>query len=327
MSVDSGGGFTRDDRMPEALRDAGYDVLAYLYERYAARVFDYCLGVLRDEDAAVVAVQDTLVALDAQIAKLPDLDRLRVSLYSVAHRQCQSRLSRRRVKRPRSSETTSLDEFITEQADTGGQATGGAAAAALNRLADRDREVLNLAFRHGIQGADLAAVLSVSSRRARAMLSDAGTRFRKSAAVVAVLRCGLAGCEVLQTITGTSDPVTPPLTPERRDRLTRHLESCPRCTGQRGDEGFDPEMLAAIPLATPPLTLRLRITGPTLPLGSYQRGGRGRASATGGNVLRPRVRRGPPHAMMVSSLGLVILAVPGALLYELVFTPPAAPWE
>lgn len=290
--MDSGGGFTGDDRMPEALRDAGYDVLAYLYERYAARVFDYCVGVLRDEVAAVVTVQDTLVALDGQIAKLPDLDRLRVSLYSVAHRQCQSKLSRRRVKRPRNSETTSLDEFITEQAGpeaTGGQATGGhapVAAAAVNRLADRDREVLNLAFRHGIQGADLAAVLSVSARRARAMLSDAGTRFQKSAAVVAVLRGGLAGCEVLQTITGKSDPVTPPLTPERRERLTRHLESCPRCTGQSGDQVFDPEMLAAIPLATPPLTLRLRITGPSLPLGSNHRGGSGRTSASGGNVIR-----------------------------------------
>jgi hypothetical protein len=114
--------------------------------------------------------------------------------------------------------------------------------------------------------------------------------------------------------------VTPALTLERRERLTRHLESCPRCTGQRGDQVFDPEMLAAIPPATLPLTLRLRITGPALPLGSYHRGGRGRTSASGGNVRRPRVRRGPPRAMMVSSLGLVILALPGALLYELAFT-------
>src|SRR5258706_7116995 len=114
------------------------------------------------------------------------------------------------------------------------------------------------------------------------MLSDAGTRFQKSAAVVAVLRGGLAGCEVLQAITGKSDPVTPSLTPERRERLTRHLESCPRCTGLRGDQGFDPEMLAAIPLTTAPLTLRLRITGPTLPLGSYHRGGKCPSRPPGG---------------------------------------------
>jgi DNA-directed RNA polymerase specialized sigma24 family protein len=337
MSVEFGGGSTGDDRMPQALRVAGYDVLGYLYERYAARLFDYCLGVLADEVAAVIAVQDSLAAADAQIGKLPDPDRLRVLLYSVAHRRCLGKLARRRVKPPRCSQTTTLDEVVAEQAgpaDAGTADAGTAAtvrdtlpivAAALAMLAVRDREVLNLAFRHGIEGADLAAVLGVSPRRARAMLSDAGTRFRISAAVAAVLRGDLPGCEALETITGKRHPAAPSLTPDRREHLTRHLESCRACAGQREDHVFGPEMLSAVPLATTPLILRLRITGPAPTPGSYRRGGGGRTSPPGGNVIRQRARRGVPHAMVFSSLALVILAGSGALLHKFVFTSSAGP--
>src|ERR1700730_1710206 len=106
MSVEFGGGSTGDDQMAEALRDAGHHVLAHLYETYAARLFDYCVGILGDEVAAVIAVQDSLVAVDAQIGTLPDPDRLRVSLYSAARRHCLTTLSPPRGKPSRGSRTT-----------------------------------------------------------------------------------------------------------------------------------------------------------------------------------------------------------------------------
>ncbi len=328
MSVESGGGSTEDARMAEALRDAGHHVFAHLYETYAARLFDYCEGMLGDETAATDAVQDSLVAVDAQIGKLPDPDRLRVSLYSEARRQCVSKPTRR-AQPSRGAGPATVDEFIAEQAGPGGAATGlettSVAAAASGRLANRDREVLNLAFRHGIEGADLAAVLGVSPRRARTMLAEASSRFRKSAAVVAVLRSDLAGCAALAAIAGKGDAAPPPLTAELRRRLTRHLESCPQCTGQREDQVFAPEMLATVPLMTPPPILRLRITRTALALGTYRRGVAARVGAAGGNVMPVRLRaeRGLPHAMVVSCLGLVILAVPGALIYQLAAGPGA----
>jgi DNA-directed RNA polymerase specialized sigma24 family protein len=275
MSVEFGGGSTGDDRMAEALRDAGHHVFAYLYETYAARLFDYCEGVLDDEVAATIAVQDSLVTVDSKIGKLPDPDQLRVQLYSMAHRQCLSLLSRGRVKGP---QTNVPDGFAAGQADRahGEVAKVSVAAAALSSLGDRDREVLNLAFRHGIEGADLAAVLGVSSRRARAMLSDAGTRFRQAAA---------------------------------------------RCAGERSDLVVGPEMLADVPLAKPPLTLRLRLTRTALALGSSRSGRAGLAGAAGDPAITVRRRassgRGLPHVVVVSSLGLIVLAVPGAMLYKL----------
>src|SRR5260370_29164676 len=118
MSVNFGGGAAGDDQMDEAVRDDGLHVLAHLYESYAARLFDYCVALLGDEVAAVIAVQDSLVAVDAQISKLPDPDRLRVSLYSVARRQCLGKLPPRLAKPARRSQTTPPDKFAAQQAAT-----------------------------------------------------------------------------------------------------------------------------------------------------------------------------------------------------------------
>jgi DNA-directed RNA polymerase specialized sigma24 family protein len=274
MSVESGGGYAGDDLTAEALRGAGHYVFSHLYENYAASLFDYCVGILRDELAAVIAVEDTLVGVDEQISVLPDPGQLRVLLYSTARRDCLNKLPRHRVTPFGETETVG---FAAEQAAPDEEADTDDApilAAALGRLTDSDQEVLSLAYRHGIQGADLAAVLDVSPRRARMMLADARGRFRKAAA---------AG---------------------------------------RGDRVFEPEMIDVLPLARPPLTLRLRIS---LALGSYRRADADLTGASGNRVVRVRhaARRGAPQRMVVLALGLVMLGVLGAVLYRFVLTSPA----
>ena len=49
MSVDSGGGSTEGWRMPGAPGGTGQPVLVSLPETYAAYLFDYCEGILRDQ--------------------------------------------------------------------------------------------------------------------------------------------------------------------------------------------------------------------------------------------------------------------------------------
>src|SRR5215469_6684028 len=291
MSVEFGGGSSGDDRMAEALRNAGHHVFAHLYETYAARLFDYCVGLLADEVAATVAVQDGLIAVDSKIGKLPDPDRLRVQLYWTARRQCLSRLPRRRADAPPSSKATTLVEFIAEQAYPAAdeaEATSAdtqVAIAALARLAGSDREVLNLAFRHGIEGADLALVLGVSPRRARAMLSDAGTRFRKSAAIVVALRGGLAACDPLEAIAYTGDRAAQPLTPERRAR--RRPER--RARGAR--RGADGDPAAHAPAAAHQDGACPRQVPPRERAGGLRPGRRRRSGPPSGRA-RPAARRG-----------------------------------
>ncbi|HEX4090022.1 MAG TPA: hypothetical protein VHZ33_15025, partial [Trebonia sp.] len=82
MSVDHGG--STEEQRAEAPRDSGRHVFAHLYESYAASLFDYCDGLLLDTLTAVDAVQDSLVAADAQVGSAPGPEGLRLALYSAA---------------------------------------------------------------------------------------------------------------------------------------------------------------------------------------------------------------------------------------------------
>lgn len=333
MSVEHGGGSTEDQRSAESMRDSGRHVFVHLYESYAASLFDYCDGLLRDTIAAVDTVQDSLVAADAQAGSMPEPDKLRLSLYSVARQQCLSQLPGGRTKLSGHAETSTLDELGAAVPDFEVAGPAGETVlilrAALDRLSDRDREVLNLAFRHRFTDADLAAVLGVSSRRAHALLSEASTRFARSAPVVAALRAavreGRPRCEVLAAIIGRRDLATLPLTPQFCRQVARHLESCADCALSLGDRAFSADQISEIPLAIPPGRLRLRISRTALAVGSYRRPAAGstgrpdkqRRAGQGGGPVPLRPQRGVPKVMAVSSVTLAALVVPAAMLYRL----------
>jgi RNA polymerase sigma factor (sigma-70 family) len=296
MSVEHGGGPTDDQRADDFQRDTGRHVrdtdlhmVAHLYESYAASLFDYCDGLLQDTIAAADAVQDGLVAADAQIDSVPEPDRLRLSLYSAARQQCLNKLTGGRDKLSSRPKTTTLDDLGAavpefEAAGTGGE-TVLVLTAALEWMADRDREVLSLTFRHRFGDADLAALLGISSRRAQALLSAARTRFEQCAPVAGALRTafreGRPRCTVLEGMLAGRDLASLPLTPRFGKRLARHLAACPDCALSRGDRAFTAEQISEIPLAIPPGRLRLRITRTALALGSYRRTVASRAAPLG----------------------------------------------
>lgn len=252
-----------DQRTADAWQDADQQ----MYETLAAPLFDYCVGLLEDEVAASDAVQDSLIAVDAQILRQPEPDQLRASLYFAARRQCQSRRPGRRVKPADPSGPAAVPDVTASRAPAEDLplVTG-----ALARLPQSDREVLSLAYRHRIGGAHLAAVLGLSPRRAESLLSGAGARFGQSAAVVVILRAGEAGCQVLAGIVSQQDAVAAPLD-SKLIRLNRHTESCPDCARVLGDRAFSPDLISQVPLILPAGRLRLRIIRTTLALGAYRR--------------------------------------------------------
>jgi DNA-directed RNA polymerase specialized sigma24 family protein len=254
-----------DQRTADAWHDAGQQ----MYETLAAPLFDYCVGLLEDEVAASDAVQDSLIAVDAQISRQPEADQLRASLYFAARRQC---LSRRPGRRLKAADPPAAAATATATADATASRTPGETlpivTAALARLPDGDREVLSLAFRHGIEGAHLAAVLGLSPRRAESQLSGASARFGQTAAVAVILR--EAGCQVLDGIVSQQDAVASPLD-SKLIRLNRHTESCSDCARVLGDRAFSPDLISQVPLILPVGRLRLRIIRTTLALGAYRR--------------------------------------------------------
>ena len=337
MPAESGGGSTEAPPAADAITGTGRSTVTQLYDRYAAHLFDYCEGILRDPVAAADALQDTLVAADAQMGKLRDPDRLRVWLYSIARRQCLS-------GEPRSSETSTPADFFQDlpvpgdadtveielpdvEAEARDRQTLLIVMTALDGLSDADREVLNLAFRHAIHGADLAVVLGVSGRRAGALLTGACSRFEDSFAAAVVLRAGWAGCEALEAIVGVWDPGSAPLTPLLRKRLTRHIDSCDTCTRSRGARVFGPELLAAVLVVAPSLALRERITKtvPETEPGSYRRRVARRIGQLddGGFPVQPKDRRSALWGIAAAA-ALVVLIVAGALIHEFMSSRTAA---
>jgi RNA polymerase sigma factor (sigma-70 family) len=338
MSVDHGG--STEEQRAEAPRDSGRHVFAHLYESYAASLFDYCDGLLLDTLAAVDAVQDSLVAADAQVGSAPGPDGLRLALYSAARQECLSQLGGR-TKLSGRAETTTLDDLGAAIPDYEVAGPTGETVlvlrAALDRLSERDREILNLTFRHRLNEADLAAVIGVPPRRARALLSEASLNFDHSAPVVAVLRAavreGRARCPELTDMLKGRDLATFPLTPQFASKLARHLESCAACALSRGDRAFSAEQISEIPLAIPPGRLRLRISRTALAVGSYRRTiasrpdkqDKPRKGDQGNPPVPLRPRRAGPKVMLLSSVTLVALAVPTAILYRMAADSTHAP--
>jgi RNA polymerase sigma factor (sigma-70 family) len=322
MPAEFPGVSTGDEDTPGARRPAGLTV----YGDFTEPLFDYCAGLLGDQVAAASAVQDSLVDVNAaRISERPEPGQLRIWLYSAARRQCLARRSGRRPRSPGPAGPTATDQL--DAATPGLQDAGErretllVVTAALASLADRDREVLSLSFRHGLQAVELAAVLGLSPRRARRRLSRASARFRKSAAVAAVLRAGWLGCYVLARIAGQQDPAPPPLASKLGRRLDGHVASCPACARTLGHQAWGPELISQVPLVAPVRQLQLRIIRTAHAQASY-RGQVGSFTSGGIPAVRPR---GVPKAMVASSAALAVLAALGVLLYTHESTLAASP--
>src|SRR3954453_13708646 len=69
---------------------------AAIYDRYADRLFDFCVGMLRDRDDAADCVQDAFCTAAPRLRQLRDADKLRPWLYAIARNEALRRLRDRR---------------------------------------------------------------------------------------------------------------------------------------------------------------------------------------------------------------------------------------
>jgi len=206
---------------------------AGIYDRYADRLHDFCVGMVGVRDAAD-CVQEAFCSAAVDIRALRDPDKLRPWLYSIARHQAL------RVLRARRREVVS-DELPDEPSGDAGPDT----LAARNELAalvgqaeaglsDRDREVLDLVYRHGLTGAELAQALGVSGGSAKKMVQRLRDTVERSLGALLVARQASSGhnqCPELATIVAGWDGQ---FTILLRKRIARHLESCADCDQDRG---------------------------------------------------------------------------------------------
>ena len=146
------------------------------------------------------------------------------------------------------------------QADVNGH-LGQAELRALIRsiLADakpREREVIELSFRHDLDDNDLAIVLGVSLSRAHGLGSRARGRLEKSFSALRTVLAGREACPVVGELLADWDGQ---LTEQTRDLVAWHIEQCQTCANHgRGALGAT-ALSGLLPLAPLPPELREQV--------------------------------------------------------------------
>ena len=262
-----------DAALVEAIRAGDRDGWAVVYDRYADRLHDYCWSILRDRDEAADALHDAFLTATEKIGQLRDASRLRPWLYAV----CRTTCLRRAVP-------TDEVALVTPPVEAD---LGGAESDELRRLVwdaagglpDRDRAVLDLHLRHGLEGAALGDALGTSAHHATVQLSRVRANVERSLSALLVGRTGRGDCPELDALLAGWDGT---LTPLLRKRVARHIDECEVC-GERKRRMVSPlALLAGVPLVPAPAALRDRVLG-DLEHVSHRRGlrrrGRRRAGA------------------------------------------------
>jgi RNA polymerase sigma factor (sigma-70 family) len=221
---------------------------AGIYDRYADRLHDFCIGMVRDRDAAADCVQEVFCTAAAQLATLRDPDKLRPWLYAIARNEALRCIRLRRRENvsdelpERQSSDAGPDTLAgrTELAELIAEAAGG--------LSDRDRAVLELTYRHGLDGPELAEALGVSPGNATKLVSRLRETVERSLGALLVARRAQRnpqGCAELAGILANWDGRFSVLL---RKRVARHIDSCTICERNRRDLVSPAALLGVAPI-------------------------------------------------------------------------------
>ncbi len=235
---------------------------AGIYDRYADRLHDFCWGMLRDRDGAADCVQDVFCIAATRMAQLRDPDRLRPWLYSIAR----SEALRRIRDRNREMVSDELPDAVSddpspetiaargELADLVSDAAGG--------LSDRDRSVLELAYRHGMDGADLAEALGVTQVNANTIVHRLRETVERALGALLVSRGVHVDPDRCAELAAVLDGWDGTFTVLMRKRVARHIEGCATCDEERRRLVNPVALLGAAPVFIPaPAWLRERTLG------------------------------------------------------------------
>jgi len=250
---------TRDDaELVRAATAGDGGAFAAIYDRYADRLHDFCWGLLRDRDEAADATQDAFLVAAERLGQLRDPERLRPWLYAVARSQALRRIRARSRVAPEEEMTdlpdpTTGPEQAAERSDLR-QLVWDAAAG----LSDRDRALLDLHLRHGLEGIELAQAMGIEPGHAYVLLSRLRDQVERSLGAFLVARLGRSDCPELSTMLSSWDGRFSPLV---RKRVARHVDGCQVCGPARRRLASPLALLAAVPPMPAPAYLRSQVLG------------------------------------------------------------------
>ncbi len=206
-----------DAELVRATRNADASAFTAIFDRYAARVHDLALAMLRDRGAALEVVESTFLEASLRIQGLDQPHRLPVWLLAVTRRNAALRAgpvagTDRQPSLPNDDpERVSLASLVWE---------------AVADLPLRERTLIDLDLRQGLDGNDLADALGVTLPQAQHLQARMRDRIEK----------GLSGYVIAKTAEGRCPDLTKVLkgwdgrfTPKDSGRIARHVEGCKVC--------------------------------------------------------------------------------------------------
>ena len=199
-------------------RASGARTLEEGWEQLGDALFTYCLSVLCDQEEAVAAVRELRQLSARHRRRLRRPEQLRAWLYALARHVCLVRMEAEPI---RSLTCRQLGRHSAEHARLELLAWPEAAG-----VAPTQREALELVGRHGLDTAELAAVLDLRADQAGVLLAQAVCELERTAAALAVL--ALADCPELSALGRGRGPV---LSVALRGELVNHVDDCPTCRG------------------------------------------------------------------------------------------------
>lgn len=247
----STGPSTTDAELVAAAADGDRVAFAAIYDRYANRLHDYCVGMLRDRDAAADCVQDTFCTVATKLVQLRDGDKLRPWLYSIARNEALRHQRERRREEPTDMlpdlESTDNGPDVmaarNELADLVADAAGG--------LSERDRTILDLTYRHDLDGVELAEVLGVTKSNAGTLVHRMRDTVERTLGALLVARQVDGDPESCVELAAILEGWDGKFTVLVRKRVARHIESCEVCESSRRSMVTPVALLGGAPVFVP----------------------------------------------------------------------------
>jgi RNA polymerase sigma factor (sigma-70 family) len=267
-----------DGELVAAVRAGDRAAFAAVYDRYGGKLYDFAYATTRHREDAADAVADTFVRFAERLGQLRDPDRLRPWLYAITRNECFRRL------KGRNRMLFDGDERVSEMVDDSGTPESSAENTALRDLvwaaaaglADRDRAMLDLHLRQGLDGAELGEAMGMSAAHAYVQLNRLRSQVERSLGALLVARTGREECPELDALLTDWDGT---LTPIIRKRVARHVESCETCSARKRRMVSPWALLATVPIVLAPAGLRDRVLEEAWPIAAASGAGGGGSAA------------------------------------------------
>ncbi|WP_166355515.1 sigma-70 family RNA polymerase sigma factor [Phytoactinopolyspora limicola] len=225
-------------------RSGDRDAFAAIYDRYADRLHDFCWSMLRNHDDAADATQDTFLRAVERLDQLREPAMVRAWLYSIARRAALARLKSRQRQTPADALVDLPDPEHGPEAAAGESELRELVWTAAAGLGDRDRVLLDLHLRQGLDGAELATAAGVRVGAVYTVLSRLRVQVERSLGALLVARLGRADCTDLDGILTGWDGRFSALI---RKRVARHVDSCDVCGERRRTAASPMALLSTVP--------------------------------------------------------------------------------